>query len=210
LLIEDNAQACGALLGKQHAGTLGDAGAFSFYPTKNLGALGDGGAVATADKELAATVRALANYGSEEKYSHLYKGLNSRLDELQAAFLDFKLDFLDADNERRRALANRYWERIDNPHVVLPSNEFGDNHVWHLFVVRVQERERFVKHLKDKGIGSQIHYPTPIFKQGAYREFSMLDKPITEKICAEVLSLPLAPYLTDEEADYIIEAVNTF
>ncbi len=210
LLIEDNAQATGARLGKQSAGTFGDAAGFSFYPTKNLGCLGDGGAVVTDDDALAAVVRALANYGSEKKYVNLYKGVNSRLDEMQAALLSVKLNYLDSENERRRAIAERYWERIDNPYVVLPVDEFAENHVWHLFVVRVPERERFIQYLSDNGIGTQVHYPTPIYQHPAYREMAMLEKPLTEKICAEVVSLPLAPYLSDDEVDYVIDVVNAF
>ena len=210
LLIEDNAQATGAMLGKKYSGTFGDAAGFSFYPTKNLGCLGDGGAVVTDDKDLATMVRALANYGSQQKYVHSYKGVNSRLDEIHAAALTFKLDYLDIENNKRRAIAKRYLAEIDNPHVVLPIDGTDKNHVWHLFVIRVKERERFVQYLEENGISVQIHYPTPIFKHNAYREFILTSKPITEKICAEVVSLPLAPYLTEEELDYIIEKVNNF
>lgn len=210
LLIEDNAQATGARLGEQMAGTFGDAAGFSFYPTKNLGALGDGGAVVTADDQLAATVRTLANYGSEEKYKNSLKGVNSRLDEIQAAVLLVKLAQLDAENERRQKVAQRYLSEIDNPFVVLPEGNYDGNHVWHLFVVRTQERERFVAHLAEYGVQTQIHYPIPIVQQPAYREMAYLSKPITEKICAEVVSLPMAPYLTEEEVDYIIDVVNRY
>lgn len=210
LLIEDNAQAAGAKLGKQCSGTLGHAAGFSFYPTKNLGAFGDGGAVVAEDEEVAALVRALANYGSEAKYEHVYKGFNSRLDEMQAALLLVKLEHLDSENARRRAIAKRYCDGIDNPCIVLPPTEFGENHVWHLFVVRVRERERFMQYLAEKGVATQIHYPTPIFKQPAYKEMALMDRPLTEKICEEVVSLPLAPYLTEEEVDYVIELINKY
>lgn len=210
LLIEDNAQATGALLDKQHAGTFGQAAGFSFYPTKNLGALGDGGAVVTDDETLATTVRSLANYGSEKKYYNQYKGVNSRLDELQAAVLSVKLRHLDEENARRRAIAKRYCEAIDNPHIVLPDGDFGENHVWHLFVVRTNDRERFVAYLDEKGVHTQVHYPVAIHLQSAYQELAFLDLPLTEKICAEVVSLPMGPYLSDEELDYVIETINAF
>lgn len=210
LLIEDNAQATGARMGKQLSGTFGDAAGFSFYPSKNLGALGDGGAVATNDDQLAATIRAIANYGSEEKYKHLYKGVNSRLDEMQAAALQVKLKYLDEENDRRNLVARRYNQIIDNPLVVLPENNFDGNHVWHLYVVRVRNREKFVNYLQEHGIQTQIHYPTPIYKHPAYRELTTLAKPITEKICEEVVSLPMAPYLTVEEVDYVIDVVNNY
>ncbi len=210
LLIEDNAQATGARLGKKMSGAFGDAAGFSFYPSKNLGALGDGGAVATNDKELAAMVRALANYGSEEKYKHLYKGVNSRLDEMQAAALLVNLKHLDEENDRRNLVAKRYNKIIDNPLVVLPEDNFDGNHVWHLYVVRVRDREKFVNYLKEKGIQTQIHYPTPIFEHPAYQELVLLSKPVTEKICEEVVSLPMAPYLTVEEVDYVIDVVNAY
>lgn len=210
LLIEDNAQAAGAKLEKKNAGTFGDAAGFSFYPTKNLGALGDGGAVVTDDKQLAATVRAIANYGSEEKYKNIYKGVNSRLDEIHAAALLLKLNYLDEENDRRKSVAGRYLKGIDNPKVALPEGEYADNHVWHLFVVRTQEREALASYLKEHGIQTQIHYPTPIYQHPAYRELVLMTKPITEKICAEVLSLPMASYLTVEEVDYVIKVVNEY
>ena len=210
LLIEDNAQATGAKLEKQHAGTFGDAAGFSFYPTKNLGALGDGGAVVTNDEKLSATVRAIANYGSEEKYKNIYKGINSRLDEIQAGVLLVKLTHLDEENDSRKRVANRYLTEIDNPKIVLPAGDYNDNHVWHLFVIRTQEREDLAAYLKGHGIQTQIHYPTPIYQHPAYRELVLMSKPITEKICAEVLSLPMGPYLTEEEVAYVIEVVNAY
>lgn len=210
LLIEDNAQACGAILNKKHAGTFGDAAGFSFYPTKNLGALGDGGAVVTNDQELAKAVRAIANYGSEEKYKNIYKGVNSRLDEMQAAVLSVKLKYLDEENDRRRSVAERFLAGIDNPKIAIPTGDFSENHVWHLFVVRTQNRDAFMTYLQEKGIQSQVHYPTPIYQHPAYRDLVYLSKPITEKICAEVVSLPMAPYLTVEQVDYIIDTVNEY
>lgn len=210
LLIEDNAQSAGATLEKQQAGTFGDAAGFSFYPTKNLGALGDGGAVVTNDEQLATAVRAIANYGSEEKYNNIYKGVNSRLDEIQAAALSVKLKYLDEENDRRRSVAERYREEIDNPKIALPEGEYIENHVWHLFVVRTQKRERFMTYLKERGIQTQIHYPTPIYQHPAYRDMMMHSKPITEKICAEIVSLPMGPYLTAEEVAYVVEVVNGY
>lgn len=210
LLIEDNAQATGAVFNGKQAGTFGDAAGFSFYPTKNLGALGDGGAVATDDTELVDTVRSLANYGSEEKYKNKFKGINSRLDEMHAAALSVKLNYLDQENARRRAIAQRYSTEIDNPIIVLPETCADSNHVWHLYVVRSRTRAKLVEHLADNGIQTQIHYPTPIYKQAAYRDLFYLSLPITEKICDEVVSLPMAPYLTDEELDHIIQTVNAF
>ncbi|MDA3854041.1 MAG: DegT/DnrJ/EryC1/StrS family aminotransferase [Bacteroidales bacterium] len=210
LLIEDNAQAAGATLEKKHAGTFGDAAGFSFYPTKNLGALGDGGAVVTNDEKLAAVVRAIANYGSEEKYKNIYKGVNSRLDEIQAAALLVKLQHLDEENDRRRSVAERYLGGIDNPKIALPEGEYVENHVWHLFVVRTQNRESFMSYLKEQGIQTQIHYPTPIYQHPAYRDMAFLSRPITEKICDEVLSLPMGPYLTVEEVAYVVDVVNGY
>jgi len=210
LLIEDNAQAAGAKIDKKYAGTFGDAAGFSFYPTKNLGALGDGGAVATDDDDLASAVRAIANYGSKEKYKNIYRGINSRLDEIQAAALLVKLNYLDKENDSRRRVAERYLEGIDNPKLAMPEGEYIANHVWHLFVVRTQNRAAFMDYLNENGIHTQIHYPTPIFQQPAYVDFMFLSKPITEKICAEVVSLPMASYLTTEEVDYIIEVVNRY
>lgn len=209
LLIEDNAQAAGAMLNGKQAGTFGDAAGFSFYPSKNLGALGDGGAVVTIDDELAKAIKAIANYGSHEKYVNKYKGINSRLDEMQAAILIPKLRMLDEENQRRQAIAKRFCEEIDHPLLVLPKVE-EKNHVWHLFVVRCREREAFSNYLNEKGIQTQIHYPIPIHKQVAYRELVLLSLPTTEEICDQVVSLPIAPYFTDEEVDYIIETVNNY
>lgn len=208
-IIEDAAQAHGAKYNGKRAGSLADAAGFSFYPGKNLGCLGDGGCVTTHDDELASIVRKLANYGSAEKYVHEYKGINSRLDEIQAAVLSCKLPRLDIDNERRRCIAQRYIANIKNPLVVPP--EFPSNreeHVWHIFCVRVQNRKAFIEYLNSRGVQTNIHYPTPPHKQGAYSEYRILSLPISEQIHREVVSLPISPVMTDAEADYVIAAVN--
>jgi len=210
-IIEDNAQAIGAQWNGIKTGNLGDAAGFSFYPGKNLGALGDAGAVTTNDAKLAKTIRALANYGSEEKYVNKYQGLNSRLDEMQAAVLDTKLKYLDAENERRREIAQFYIENINNPLVILPecpSNK--DSHVWHLFVIRTAERDRLKQYLSDNGIQTLIHYPIPPHKQQAYPQLNALSLPITEQIHREVLSLPISPVLTDEEIKTVVNTINSY
>jgi dTDP-4-amino-4,6-dideoxygalactose transaminase len=210
-IVEDNAQAIGATWQGTKTGNLGDAAGFSFYPGKNLGALGDGGAVTTNDAALAKTIRALANYGSEQKYMNKHKGLNSRLDEIQAAVLDEKLQHLDAENTRRREVAHYYSENITNPFITLPQLPDDENeHVWHLYVIRTAERERLQQHLADNGIQTLIHYPIPIHHQEAYKEFAHLSLPITEAIHREVLSLPISPVLTDEEVQTVVEVLNAF
>ncbi|OYQ34664.1 aminotransferase [Flavobacterium cyanobacteriorum] len=210
-IIEDNAQAIGARWNDISTGNLGDAAGFSFYPSKNLGALGDAGAVTTSDDILAKTVRALANYGSGEKYINNYQGLNSRLDEIQAAVLNVKLKYLDAENVRRREIAGYYIQNINNPGIILPQPpEDGTNHVWHLFVIRTKERNRLQAYLLNKDIQTQIHYPVPPHKQQAYREYNHLSFPVTETIHNEVLSLPISPVLTLEEARTVAEAINNF
>ncbi|RZJ51678.1 MAG: DegT/DnrJ/EryC1/StrS family aminotransferase [Flavobacterium sp.] len=206
-LIEDNAQAIGAEYQGKKTGNLGDAAGFSFYPGKNLGALGDGGAVSTNDTVLAKTIRALANYGSEEKYVNQFKGLNSRLDEIQAAVLDVKLKYLDTDNNIRKQIAEKYISEIKNPKITLPENAENE-HVWHVFVVRTTARDEFQKYLTKKGIQSLIHYPIPPHKQKAYKEFNNLSFPITEQIHNEVISLPISPVMNDEEINLIIKTVN--
>ncbi|MCW4468344.1 DegT/DnrJ/EryC1/StrS family aminotransferase [Flavobacterium sp. MFBS3-15] len=210
-IIEDNAQAIGAEWNGIKTGNLGHASGFSFYPGKNLGALGDGGAVTTNDDALAKTVRALANYGSEEKYVNRYRGLNSRLDEIQAAVLDVKLQYLDAENEKRRDVVNYYLENITHPEIVLPwlpDNE--REHVWHLFVIRTKDRDGLQQYLKENGIQTLIHYPIPPYKQEAYPELNNLSFPITEKIHEEVLSLPVSPVMNKEELQKIIETINSY
>ncbi|MCH5719966.1 DegT/DnrJ/EryC1/StrS family aminotransferase [Niabella hibiscisoli] len=190
-------------------GNLGDAAGFSFYPGKNLGALGDGGAVTTSDRQLADVIRALANYGSHQKYKNIYQGLNSRLDEIQAAVLDVKLNYLDADNLLRRHIAKRYIAEITNSNLILPGNpENEDEHSWHLFVIRTSNREQLQGHLSDQGIQTLIHYPIPPHKQECYKDLNNYSYPITEKIHKEVLSLPISPVLTDREVDKIIDIIN--
>ncbi len=209
-LIEDAAQAHGASHFGIKAGALGDAAGFSFYPGKNLGALGDGGAVTTDDAELAETVRILGNYGSAKKYENRYKGYNSRLDEIQAAFLSVKLAALDEVIIRRNAVAQYYLEKIENDKLVLPVVGEGNKHVWHLFVVRSKEREVLQRYLADQGIGTMIHYPIPPHKQEAYREWAEISLPQTEQIHREVLSIPLHEALETEEIDTIVTALNGF
>lgn len=209
-IVEDCAQAHGALYKGTRVGALGDAAAFSFYPGKNLGALGDGGAVVTGDRGLARTVRTLANYGSCEKYVNRYKGLNSRLDEVQAAVLGVKLARLDADNDRRRQLARRYIKRIDNPLVRTPQVHSWLGHVFHLFTVRCECRDELQNYLTGQGIQTQIHYPIPPHRQVAYGEWNHLSLPVTERIHREILSLPISPVMTDEEVQRVIDAVNSF
>lgn len=209
-IIEDCAQAHGAIYQGKRVGTLGDVAGFSFFPGKNLGALGDGGAVTTKHKDVAEKVRALGNYGSHKKYVNLYKGLNSRLDELQAAFLEIKLKHLDSDNESRRAVAKFYRENITNKKIILPECVSEEGHAWHLFVVRCEERERLQAYLKENGIETIIHYPIPPHKQEAYKEYNHLCLPITEKIHREVLSLPISPVMSREQAQEVVRVVNNF
>ncbi|WP_439882430.1 DegT/DnrJ/EryC1/StrS family aminotransferase [Pontibacter sp. MBLB2868] len=207
-LIEDNAQAQGAKYKGVVTGALGDAAGTSFYPGKNLGAFGDAGAVTTNDPKLAAAVRTLANYGSRTKYVNETMGLNSRLDEIQAAVLNVKLKYLMEDTARRREIAYKYLSGITNPKVILPQVEDKNGHVWHLFVVRTGNRESFQQYLHENGIQTLIHYPIPPHKQNAYKELNSLSFPITEKIHREVVSLPISPVMTDLEADKVIEVIN--
>jgi dTDP-4-amino-4,6-dideoxygalactose transaminase len=210
LVIEDSAQAHGAIYNNRRTGSLSDAAGFSFYPGKNLGALGDGGAVTTSDDELAETIRTIAIYGSKDKYVHKYKGVNSRLDEIQAAVLSVKLKRLDADNERRRTIAERYQRKITNPKIRLPLARERSGHVWHLFVVRCDDREGLQAFLKGHGIQTLIHYPTPPHKQGAYAEWASRSYPISERIHREVLTLPMSPVMSDEQVDSVIDAANAY
>ncbi len=209
-IIEDSAQAHGALYQDKRVGSLGDASGFSFYPGKNLGCMGDGGCVTTNDDELAKKIRAIANYGSDYKYHHIYKGVNSRLDEIQAGILDVKLPYLDKDNERRREIAKYYRENIKNPKIILPKAYDEKAHVWHVFVVRTYDRNALQKHLEDNGIQTNIHYPTAPHKQECYGEYANLSLPVTEKIHNEVMSLPISPVMTDEEIKKVVEVVNEF
>ncbi|WZL88713.1 DegT/DnrJ/EryC1/StrS family aminotransferase [Salinimicrobium sp. 3283s] len=210
-IIEDNAQAVGASWKGTKTGALGDAAGFSFYPGKNLGALGDAGAVATKDESLAETVRAMANYGSHRKYENIYKGINSRLDEIQAAFLAVKLKYLDFENEYRRGVVKQYLEQIENPHIVLPSSPQDDQeHVWHLFVIQTQKRDYLQHYLEKRGIQTLVHYPIPPHKQLAFREWNHLNFPVTEKMHETNLSLPLGPTLDNSEVSKIINCLNEF
>lgn len=209
-VIEDCAQAHGAILENKKAGNWGDAAGFSFYPGKNLGALGDAGAITTNDDNLATCLRALLNYGSHVKYKNLYKGVNSRLDELQAAFLGVKLNNLDAETEIKRKIANRYNKEIINPKIILPSVINSMAHVWHLFVVRTENREELQNYLTNNGVQTVIHYPIPPHLQDAYKEFKNLSFKVSEQIHKEVLSLPLSAVLKVEEVDKIIEVLNKY
>lgn len=209
-VIEDAAQAHGAEYQGRRAGNLGDAAGFSFYPGKNLGAMGDAGAVTTNDEALYNKIKAIANYGSDRKYHHIYKGTNSRLDEFQAGILDVKLQYLEADNNKRREIARYYRGNIKNPLITLPQAYDEKAHVWHVFVVRVKERERFQQYLDDNGIQTVIHYPTAPHKQDAYQEYAALSLPITEQIHREVISLPISPVMTQEEIETVVRVVNEF
>lgn len=210
LIVEDAAQSHGAGYKDKMSGALGNAGAFSFYPTKNLGAVGDAGAVTTNDAELADVVRAIANYGSSSKYVHAIKGLNSRLDEIQAAVLNVKLKYLQEENGVRRQIAEFYRQNIKNTEVVLPVNNSPEEDNWHLFVIRCAERDRLKSYLLEKGIETQIHYPVPPHIQMAFKEMCEMSFPVSEQIHREVLSLPLNIYLTKEEQEQIVAAVNSF
>lgn len=209
LLIEDNAQAHGCRYGDRLTGSLGDAAAHSFYPGKNLGALGDAGAVTTDDRALADTVRAMGNYGSRKKYVFEYKGRNSRIDEIQAAVLNVKLKYLDDDNRKRKNIARYYIDNIRNSHVVLPTDTCNDS-VWHIFPIRCTDRDGLAAHLLSKGIQTLIHYPIAPHRQQCYPAWRQLSLPITEKIHAEELSLPCAPYLSPLECRKTVEAVNSY
>ncbi|PIP53900.1 MAG: aminotransferase [Bacteroidetes bacterium CG23_combo_of_CG06-09_8_20_14_all_32_9] len=237
-IIEDNAQAIGAYYFPQnpprHAepveasaqfskrtGSLGNAAGFSFYPGKNLGALGDSGAVTTSDDELATIIRTLANYGSRQKYNNEFQGLNSRMDEIQAAFLSVKLKHIDAENNLRNKVANYYCENIKNTKIVLPENSIKERitnnsepitlaHVWHLFVIRTIERDNLQNYLTENGIQTLIHYPIPPHKQIAYKEWNNLSFPITETIHKQVLSLPISPVLTIQEVEYVVDVMNKY
>ncbi|TAG26176.1 MAG: aminotransferase class V-fold PLP-dependent enzyme, partial [Verrucomicrobia bacterium] len=211
-VVEDGAQAHGAIIGGRRAGAWGDAAGFSFYPIKNLGALGDAGAVTTSDAELARTVRVLRNYGSEKKYHNVMRGVNSRLDELQAALLRVRLPLLDAENARRREVAALYLATIRHLEVSLPKvpRETAE-HVWHLFVVRCVRRDALQAHLAASGVQTMVHYPIPPHRQGVYATGELAGEwPITDAIHAEVLSLPMGPCLANAEAERVAEAVNAW
>ena len=210
LVLEDSAQAHGASIDDKRAGSWGDASGFSFYPGKNLGALGDAGAITTNNEELANTLHALRNYGSHEKYKNLFKGINSRLDEIQAAMLSVKLSYLDDEIAHRREVANAYLEGIKNQAIILPTKENDSSHVWHVFVIRCELRDALQKYLAENGVQTLIHYPVPPHKQQAYEEWNELSYPISEKIHAEVLSLPIGPTIRLEEIKIVIELCNKF
>jgi dTDP-4-amino-4,6-dideoxygalactose transaminase len=209
-VIEDSAQSHGAYYSDKRSGNLGDASGFSFYPGKNLGALGDGGAVTTNDDDLANIIRSLGNYGSQKKYENFYQGHNSRLDEIQAAMLRVKLRHLDNEIKKRRQIALYYLQNIKNNKIILPIIRADDNHVWHLFVIRTLNRNKLQKYLNDHGIQTLIHYPIPPHKQKAYQSWNEQNYPISEQIHAEILSLPISGVQTLEQTNQLIESLNGF
>jgi dTDP-4-amino-4,6-dideoxygalactose transaminase len=209
-IIEDNAQAIGARWNGIRTGNLGDAAGFSFYPGKNLGALGDSGAVTAKDDELAKTIRTLANYGSAQKYVNQYQGLNSRMDEIQAAFLNVKLPYVDKEIACRREIADYYIENIKNPNIILPEKVTDEEHVWHLFVIRTSKRDELQTYLTENGIHTLIHYPIPLHKQSCYLDLNNLVLPLTEQIHQEVLSLPMSPVMSKGEIIRVVEILKKF
>ena len=212
LVFEDAAQAHGALYKSKKAGSLGNAAGFSFYPGKNLGALGDGGAVTTNDEQIAKKIAALSCYGSDYKYHHIYKGVNSRLDEVQCAFLNVKLNYLDKWNSYRNKVANIYLKNIKNPKIILPIVRDFNYHVWHIFAIRCAERDRLEKYLNDNGVSTNKHYPTPIHLQKAYSDLKIGNGslPNAEIISSQELSLPMFYGITDEEIQTVISLINSF
>ena len=210
LVLEDSAQAHGASLDDKRAGSWGDASGFSFYPGKNLGALGDAGAITTSDQELANTLRALRNYGSHEKYKNLFQGVNSRLDEIQAAMLNVKLSYLENEIVHRRDVANAYLKGINNKAIILPVKENDSAHVWHVFVIRCAHRDELQRYLADNGVQTLIHYPVPPHQQPAYKEWNEQSYPISENIHAQVLSLPIGPTVSLKEIQDIVLHLNSF
>ena len=209
-VIEDASQAHGAEIHNQKVGSFSHAAGFSLYPTKNLGALGDGGVIATDDEEIAGTLRALRNYGGVDHYNCSYLGRNSRLDEIQAAILRVKLRHLDEDNERRAGIARIYNDNIKNTYINLPETPKGYKHVWHQFIIRCAERGKLKRYLDEEGIGTAIHYPVPPHRQKALQILGNIDLPITERISNEILSLPMNPALTNKEAYEIVEKINAW
>jgi dTDP-4-amino-4,6-dideoxygalactose transaminase len=219
-LIEDNAQAQGCFYGEKRTGSIGHASGHSFYPGKNLGAIGDAGAVTTDDDQLAEVVRTIANYGSKVKYQNQYKGLNSSLDEIQAAVLRVKLKRLDTDNQRRRDIAQHYLDNLRHPDIILPSCQNSPapcvlrpmplSHVWHLFVIRNTDRDNLQNYLYKNGIQTIIHYPVPPHKQTAYKEWNNMSFPVTEIIHDSVLSIPISPLLTDKEVNVVVNGLNNY
>ncbi|SJN57299.1 dTDP-3-amino-3, 6-dideoxy-alpha-D-galactopyranose transaminase [Vibrio ruber DSM 16370] len=209
-IIEDCAQAHGASYAGSRVGSLGDAAAFSFYPGKNLGALGDGGAITTNDEELYKKIKCYANYGSNIKYHNEYKGVNSRLDEIHAAVLDVKLKHLDNDNNKRSIIANFYINNIKNENIILPQVADKCVSVWHVFPIRVQNRQRFIDFLNDKEVETLIHYPIPPHKQKAYKEWNDITLLVTECIHEQIVSIPISPVMTLDEARIVVDAINEF
>lgn len=217
-LVEDGAQSHGAKWNGKVSGGIGDAAGHSFYPGKNLGALGDAGAVTTNDDELAVTIKALRNYGSFKKYENKYQGLNSRMDEIQAAFINVKLKYIQQDINARSKVAQFYLENINHPEILLPTiinyqkeinkNEYIEGHVWHLFIIRIKRRDELNQYLLENGVQTLIHYPIPPYKQEAYNEFNHLSFPITEKIHQEVLSLPISAVMNINELESICSTIN--
>lgn len=211
LVVEDAAQSHGAILeGRILNSEVRNVQAYSFYPGKNLGALGDAGAITTNDEELAKVLFSLRNYGSEKKYQNEFIGVNSRLDEIQAAFLNVKLPFLDDENAKRKIIAKRYLSEIKNDKITLPFWDFSNNHVFHLFVIRTENRNKLQEYLKENEIETMIHYPIPPHKQKAFADWNNLSYPITEKIHAEVLSIPISPIMTNDEVSKVIEILNQY
>lgn len=210
LVLEDASQSHGAELDGIKCGNWGDAAAFSFYPSKNLGAIADAGAITTNNTDLAKTILILRNYGSENRYYNIYQGVNSRLSEMQAAILRVKLNHLEDEIALRRSISVKYRERVHNKRLSLPTVTDEDNHTWHLFVIRCKERQDLKDYLLALNIDSEIHYPIPPYKQKAYYEFNHISLIENEKIHGEVLSIPIDPYMSDKEVDYIIEALNNF
>lgn len=209
-LVEDNAQAHGCVYNGRKTGSIGDAAGHSFYPGKNLGALGDAGAVTTDDDELAQTVRSLGNYGSQRKYVFKYTGRNSRLDEIQAAILDVKLKYLDQDVELRKQVARYYIENVKNKKITLPVVKNWEQHVFHLFTIRCEERDRLLQYLNDNGIQTNINYPIPPHKQECYSQWPKFELPVTELIHDQILSLPMSPVMSEEDVKHIVKVLNDF
>lgn len=207
-LIEDGAQSHGASWKGKISGIIGDATGHSFYPGKNLGALGDAGAVTTNDEKLSNTIQALRNYGSLKKYENVYKGINSRLDEIQASFLNIKLKYIQEDIANRRKVANYYLKNINNPEIILPIVLNEEGHVWHLFVIRTKKREELQRYLQDNGVQTIIHYPIPPHKQEGYKEYKELSFPITEQIAEELLSLPISGVINLNHINQIVKLIN--
>ena len=209
-LIEDAAQAHGSLHYNKKTSHFTDASAFSFYPTKNLGALGDAGAVTTNDKKLFETIKILRNYGSSKKNTHPIKGINSRLDELQAGFLNIKLKYLDKITQKRRDIANFYLKNIKHPDIILPIEKEFNKSVWHLFVIRTKNRKELIEHLEKQEIKTCIHYPKPVYRQNSFKELSNLSFKKTDSISKEILSIPVNESLTKEETNHIVKTINDF